>query len=388
MAKRLGILGGTFNPIHNGHIEIAQKAREAMHLDQVMLLPDGEPPHKKAELESKAARLNMTVLGAYGCEGLYVSDMEIRRAGTTYTFDTLTELKKQDAEREIYFFIGGDTVDKLPTWHNAEQLGGLCRMLVVPRPGIDISALKKTASAVKAKIGLTVEVADCTGPEISSTDLRSALAENREEAEALLPTYTHEYIRMHGLYGSALHPVSEKLKQALKPSRYDHTLSVAETAVTLAYRFGADVVKAHTAGMLHDCAKYVSRDDSIKLIRSGRFNVKDDELSSDELLHAPAGAKLAETEYGITDPEILSAIRKHTIGGEGMTVLEKVVYLADMIEPLRKPFPMLEPIRKAAETDLDAAVLMAAQSSVDYVLRGGHTVNEETIKLINELTHK
>lgn len=388
MAKRLGILGGTFNPIHSGHIEIAQKARQAMQLDQVMLLPDGEPPHKKAELESKAARLNMTVLGAYGSEGLYVSDMEIRREGTTYTFDTLTELKKQDAEREIYFFIGGDTVDKLPTWHNASQLCELCRMLVVPRPGIDIDALRRTARAVKEKIGLTVEIADCTGPEISSTELRNALAENRPEAETLLPGYTYTYIRMHGLYGAPLHPVSEKLKAALKPSRYDHTLSVAETAVTLAYRFGADPVKAHTAGMLHDCAKYVSRDSQLMLIDGGRYEVKADERSSDELLHAPAGARLAETEYGISDAEVLSAIRRHTVGGAGMTVLEKAVYLADMIEPLRKPFPMLEKIRKAAETDLDKAVLMAAESSVEYVRQGGHDVNEETIKLIHELTHK
>ena len=382
--KKLGIMGGTFNPIHNGHIEIARIACRTIGLDEVIFLPDGEPPHKQTEtLASGASRYNMTVLAVYGCPDFKASDMEIRRSGTTYTVDTLTQLAAQRPNDEIYYIVGADTLYNIEHWKTPEKLGALCSLIAVPRPGEDRSALPAQAEHIRKALNIRVYLAEESGPDISSTEIRACAAHGGELA-AFIPGAAADYIAQHGLYGAPYHWMTQRLKETLSPHRFRHTLSVAETAVILAARFDVNPVQAHLAGLLHDCAKGLDASALTALIRSGGISADEYELGMPALLHAPAGEALAKSQYHVTDAAVLSAIRWHTTGRRNMTRLEKVIYLADMIEPEREDYPGLCDIRAMAETDLDAAVRVAAAKSVEYVMERGKKLHPRTIELARE----
>ena len=141
--------------------------------------------------------------------------------------------------------------------------------------------------------------------------------------------------------------IRKKLEKKLKEERYIHTLGVMYTAASMAMRHGADVQKAMTAGLLHDCGKYCDVNEQILLCRKHHIKLSDAELEVPALIHARLGAYFAEYEYGITDSEILDAITYHTTGRPAMTMIEKIVYLADYIEPGRKKIPGLAEVRTA-----------------------------------------
>ena len=157
------------------------------------------------------------------------------------------------------------------------------------------------------------------------------------------------------------------MEEALDPERFDHTLGVAYTAANLAFVHGEDVQRALTAGMLHDCAKCVPNDEKIRLCGQYGLTVSETEAASPSLLHAKLGAYFAEHKYDVTDPDILGAIRWHTTGRPGMTLLEKIVFVADYIEPNRKTLPHLDEIRREAYTDLDGCVLHILEDTIGYL---------------------
>lgn len=380
---KVGIMGGTFNPIHEGHLMIARAARKTAQLDQVIFLPSGQPPHKQNSLlVSTINRLNMTILAVHGEQGFVASDMEIRREGTTYTVDTIRQLRQERPDIELYYIIGGDTLFQLTTWRTPELVAKYLNggMIVVPRPGADREALIIEAEKLRQLIGLKTLIAQDGGPDISSTEIRERMLEGKS-VSGLLPQTVADYIAQHGLYQVPYAQMTVMLKRSLSEYRLRHTLSVAETAVWLADRFGVDPAQAHLAGMLHDCAKGMDAPTLLQLIRSGGISADDLELSMPALLHAPAGAALAKRQYHISDQNVLAAIRWHTTGRRNMTALEKVVYLADMIEPLRTPYPGIEDLRACARKNLDEAVCMAAAQSAAYVSGRGKKLHPRTIEL-------
>ena len=386
---KVGIMGGTFNPIHEGHIMIARAAMKTARLDRVIFLPSGQPPHKQNHLLASAInRLNMTILAVYGEPGFTVSDMEVMRQGTTYTADTLRELTAQMPEAELYYIIGGDTLFQLTKWKTPDRIAKLLTggAIVVPRPGADRAMLEEEAGKLAASIGLKTLISDECGPDISSTEIREQLAEGKSVHE-MLPQPVVDYIALHGLYHVPYSQMTNQLKRSLSEYRLKHTLSVAETAVWLANRFDVDPFQAHLAGMLHDCAKGMDAPTLLQLIRSGGISADELELSMPALLHAPAGAALARQQYHVSDQNVLSAIRWHTTGRRNMTPLEKVVYLADMIEPGRAAYPGLEELRTCAGEDLDEAVLLAAAQSAAYVSGRGKKLHPRTMELASRERH-
>lgn len=168
------------------------------------------------------------------------------------------------------------------------------------------------------------------------------------------------------------------LKKTLDAPRLQHSIAVEQVAVQLAKRFGADVRKASQAGLLHDCAKNCSMDRMEELVNSTGEQVDDITRASRALMHAPAGAVLARTAYGEDDPEVLHAIRVHTTACAQMSTLDKIIYMADMIEPGRKNYPGLDEIRTLAQTDLDAALLEALKQSEAYVLEKRQQLHPDT----------
>ncbi len=174
--------------------------------------------------------------------------------------------------------------------------------------------------------------------------------------------------------------IRKKLETKLKEERYIHTLGVMYTAASMAMRHGADIQKSMTAGLLHDCGKYCDVNEQIRLCRKHDIELSDAELEVPALIHAKLGTYLARQEYGITDSEILNAITYHTTGRPSMTIIEKIVYLADYIEPGRKKIPGLSEVRAAAFDDIDSAVRMTAESTLAFLKRAGRKVDPMTEK--------
>jgi len=381
---RMAIMGGTFDPVHNGHLQIAQDVKKVCGLDGILLLPAGDPPHKRLQID-RFDRLEMARRAAKTQPGMMVSDIEIMREGTTFTVDTLTQLHEQQPDAEWIYIIGADTVRVLSKWRNFEKVAGLCEFAAVGRPGFDGESVREWADALERDYGARIHLLNVCGPDISSTDVRNAVAEGRS-IDSLVPQPVAEYIREKGLYlcSMPVEQVCRKLQSALKPGRYQHTLGVADTARRLAPRFGVDPMRAYLAGLLHDCAKWMRYEEMVELVRGNVPDLTQDELANEPVLHAPAGMLVAQRDYGVCDPEILSAIRKHTVGSGGMTALEKLVYTADFVEPNRKPFDGLEDARALAETDLNAATKKCAELTRDHVIRCGGVPDPRSKQIIDE----
>lgn len=174
--------------------------------------------------------------------------------------------------------------------------------------------------------------------------------------------------------------IIRKLEKSLKYRRFIHTIGVASTAACLAMRWGSDVEKAETAGLLHDCAKYVDLDRMKRLCKDAGLEISSYESKSPALLHSKAGSVLAEKEYGCKDEEILMAIRSHTTGRPEMTLLEKILFVADFIEPGRTEAPSLAQIRTLSFEDLDAAVLKILRDTLDYLDTKGDVIDPATLR--------
>ncbi|MBA2873554.1 bis(5'-nucleosyl)-tetraphosphatase (symmetrical) YqeK [Thermaerobacillus caldiproteolyticus] len=173
------------------------------------------------------------------------------------------------------------------------------------------------------------------------------------------------------------------VKQQLTEHRYQHTLGVMETAIQLAKRYGADVKKAELAAIFHDYAKFRPKEEMKRIILEQ--NMPNDLLYyNTELWHAPVGAYLVKTEAGIQDEEILNAIRYHTSGRANMTLLEKIVYVADYIEPGRI-FPGVDEVRELAQQDLDKALIKALQNTIQFLLKKNQLIYPDTIHTYNSL---
>jgi nicotinate-nucleotide adenylyltransferase len=203
---RLGLLGGTFNPIHEGHLAIARAARVGLKLDSVVLVPAARPPHKAHDTSLAPAedRLAMTRLAAASEPGLEVSGIELERTGPSFTIDTVRAFLARDPGVELYFIIGCDTLPELATWRAARELLSLARFAVVARPGRELEADlarferdfgTEAARAVRERI-VPMEPAA-----VSATEVRARVAGGKP-IEGLVPGAVAEYIRAHRLYGA------------------------------------------------------------------------------------------------------------------------------------------------------------------------------------------
>ena len=196
---RVGLMGGSFDPIHIGHVRIASEARKALDLDRVLFLPSGRPPHKAHLGASAAQRLEMTKLATQGIPWAEASDIEVFREGTIYTVDTLTILTAQHPETDFYYIIGADTLLDLPNWRNTKKVCTMCRFICVRRPGIDSRRMEETLERLHAECDANVEMVNAFGPDISSTEIRNRIRSG-EPTDDLLPEAVRVYIDREKLY--------------------------------------------------------------------------------------------------------------------------------------------------------------------------------------------
>lgn len=199
--SRIGIMGGTFDPIHYGHLAAAEAARVEFGLCKVIFMPAGNPPHKQSQKISDAEhRYRMTALATSSNSGFEVSRLEVDKAGITYTFDTMEELRSIYGEApEIYFITGADAVLELLTWYKIGELLTLCKFIAVTRPGFDICKLEQKIAEITSKYDGEIICLEVPLLEISSTDIRERI-KNGKPVKYLLPEEVEAYIHKNGLY--------------------------------------------------------------------------------------------------------------------------------------------------------------------------------------------
>ena len=178
-----------------------------------------------------------------------------------------------------------------------------------------------------------------------------------------------------------IYSLYDKMDKCLKRQRYVHSIGVAGTAASLAMKYDANIGRAQVAGILHDCAKCYTDDELIGLCRKHEIEISEFEEENGFLLHAKYGAFLAKNRYGIDDTEVLNAIRWHTTGRADMTLLEKIVFIADYIEPSRNKAKNLQKIRKMVfdGSDIDRALVMIMHDTIDYLHESGSDIDETTM---------
>lgn len=351
--QRIGVLGGMMDPVHTGHIRVALAALKE-GLDKVLIAPCLTPAHRPQPLASAEDRMAMCALAAEGEPRLEVSDIELRYT-VCYAADTVRLLKARCPDAKITWLLGADKLQSLPRWREAEALFDLCDFYVCPRPGYD-AALEIP--------GARLHVMDVPPLEVSSAQAIDRLRAY-DDAPGLLAPGVARYIALHGLYQPDYVPVLRRYGMGDK--RLAHTLGVRDTAVALAQAHGASMQAASVAAMLHDLAKPLPLERMQALAREYALPLPEEILADGNLLHGPLAAAIAEKELGVTDEGVLSAIACHTTGRVGMTVLDKVLFLADAIEPGRADYPGLNEMRRLAETDLTAAVLLSMRRTKEYV---------------------
>lgn len=392
--ERIGLMGGSFNPIHLAHIYAAREAAREAAIDRVLFLPTGSPPHKRENLAPAEHRLMMVRLALAGEADFVPSDIEMHREGTVYTVDTLALLRERMPRAEFYYIIGEDTLYDLPNWREPDRVFGMCRFLVCPRPG---SRAEASAGALREELkrrGAKFEFLSAKEWKLSSTWIRAQLEAGREP-EGIDPAVA-EYIKVMGLYGVAPSPWGfdahmGKLASSMSIGRLHHTLCVAYEARRLASLHGEDTEAAALAGLLHDCAKGMDLKSMQAYAAERQMRVEPSLLSSGSLLHAEVGAELAREAYGVRDERVLRAIAGHTLGNVPMTRLDMILYLADKMAPDRENYPGLEEIRELSQKDLRGAVLLSLTRTADYVRERGkalHPATERTIKWLRDLQNQ
>ena len=385
---KIGIYGGTFNPPHLGHMAAAQAAVAALGLDKLLLIPAATPPHKAlpSGTPPQEERLAMVEKWADGMgAGVEVSALELEREGKSYTSDTLRAIRQTYPDAELWLLMGTDMFLTLHLWHEPEvilSLAGICAFGRTEQDGEALFApqrehLQKNFDAKITTITLPGLV------DISSTRLREQL-ENGGGGQYLLPS-VYGYILMHRLYGTKADLKNLDLNQLracsysmMRAKRIPHVMGVEEEAVKLAQCWGADPELARRAGILHDCTKYYELPEQLDICEEYGVRLDALEQKAVKLLHSKTGACIARGVFGQPDA-VYDAIFWHTTGKADMTTLEKVLYIADYMEPNRD-FDGVERLRHLAYTDLDKAMLLGVEMTIQEMQQRQVPIHTNTLQ--------
>lgn len=335
---KIGILGGTFNPVHVEHVKLALSAVEELKLDKLFIMPTFIPPHKSEMPAPATDRINMLKIAFSGQEKIEVSDFEVNRQGKSYTYLTVSHFRKEYPNAKIYFIVGGDMLSDFKTWKNPEKILENCTLAVFGRDEF-FADFDREKEYFNKTFGKDFVKLSYQGKNASSTKIRVYSAFGLDIKELVI-SGVENYVEKSGLYRGDKY--KEFIKSSLPEKRIRHTANVVISALSKAKALGLDAKKVEITATLHDCAKYINP-------RTVDGFSLDEDIPA-PVVHAFLGSYVAEHKLGVTDPEIIDAIRYHTSGKANMSLLAKLIFVADMVEEDRD-YEGVEYLRELFEKD-------------------------------------
>ena len=383
---KLAIYGGSFNPPHLGHAAAIRAVQEAVKPDALRVIPAAIPPHKRLPAGSPDARerLRLAELAFGDMPGVSVSDMELRREGKSYTADTVRALRAENPGAEICLVVGTDMLETFDEWYDFEWLLRTVTLVALARDFDQQAHVQACADRLREGYGAEVQVLTAQPLPVSSTQLRMLLP-MRHGTEFLSEKVYAEIIRKRLYHAQPdFSWLREQTYPMLKPRRVAHVWGCEHEARRMAERWGCDADLAAEAGILHDITKKFELSD--QLLLSEKYGIINDtiELGNLKLLHAKTGAAMARDLYGVSDA-VYDAIRWHTTGRPDMTLLEKIIYMADYIEPTRE-FPGVDTLRRLAYLDLDRAMQLGLEMSLAELRESGVPAHPNTVSALDWYT--
>jgi len=375
----IAVYGGSFNPPHLGHREAVITALDTLNPDLLLIMPDHEPPHKEMEEGSPTPeqRLELCRMTFGDLDRVEVSALELERNGKSYTYDTVLELQERYPGASLTLVVGTDMILTFEEWYHFEYLLAHCRIAALARDLEDEEKLREAAEHLRSCYGAEIILLEHAPLPMSSTELRGMLR-RRLGAESIHEEAYAAIIR-NRFYDAApeLSWLRERAYTMLDERRIAHVAGCESEAIELARRWGEDPETAAEAGILHDITKRLSHEEQLNLCEKYAIICDSAERVTPKLLHAKTGAAVAKELFGVRDP-VYEAIRWHTTGKADMTLLEKIIYLADYIEPTRD-FPGVDALRELAYEDLDRAMLLGLQMTIEEVRSHGEEPYIDTI---------
>ncbi|MDR3049660.1 MAG: nicotinate-nucleotide adenylyltransferase [Elusimicrobiota bacterium] len=371
---KIAIFGGSFDPIHKAHIEMAQLALNDFDLKEIIFIPAYKPPHKKEQFACAKERLSMLKLAVGSLAKMSISLYEIEKKTIVYSYQTADYFQSLYPADEILLLIGGDSLAGLSSWKNIDILASKYRFIAVNRVGVKIDANTRYLDRClfsKKRVH-----------NMSSTQIRAMLECGNEAAADFLDSKVYAYIKEHKLY-SAVSPsrqtcnddrklfdnIYDYLLEHLKKDRFIHSINVSKTAMELAGICKIDISKAQIAALLHDCAKYMTDKEQIEFFKNRKKFEGFDEIAKNapQLIHGFSASVIAREIFKIKDKDILNAIANHTLGRFNMSLLEKIVFIADSISADRK-CSNAKIIKKTVKSDLQKAFIAVMKNKMQYCL--------------------
>lgn len=362
---KIGFFGGSFDPVHSEHKKMALSAARELGLDRLFIVPASLPPHRlgesRADFDDRFDMLRIAFDGSLA----EVSDVEGKRSGASYTYLTAEYFKREFSSAEIFFLVGTDMLLDFPSWKNPDKILDCVTIAVTPRDGENLSyALDRYNS----RFNKPPIILPYLGKDISSTKIKAYLRLGVPTGD-MLDENVKKYIAEHGLYAGDRY--YEYVKNRLPEKRRRHTANVIVKALEYAKRLGEDKAKAELAALLHDAAKY-----------SCGADFPDFECPTGvppQIIHQFLGRFVAERVLGVRDEDVLNAVNFHTTGRIGMSRLEKIVFLADLLEEDRS-FDGVEEIRREVDADFDRGFAFALKELVGFLKKDGESIYPLTEK--------
>lgn len=379
---RIGIFGGSFDPPHRGHKKLGDHLLQELKLDRLIILPAALSPFKNSNHTTDADRLSMCRMTFFG-EKYEISDFEIKKGGVSYSFDTLTCFREKYPRDELFFVIGEDQLFMFPKWYRYEDILKLVTLVAVRRKNeTDIRALEAYAEETIQGKGKYL-LLDFEPFPVSSTAIRERVAAVGDIRDAVTKE-NQRYIFENGLYADeTVRQMISDIRSRLSDFRFSHSMCVANAARELALQYGADPKKAYIAGILHDVLKEMKKEESLSYFAKKNIPLTPLEREAEKLHHAVAGAHYIREQYGVSE-DIVSAVRYHTTGREDMSLLEKILFVADFISADRD-YPGVEDMRARAKISLEYAMEEGLRFTIEDLARENKPIHPDTVACYNQI---
>lgn len=363
--KKIMLFGGSYNPIHRGHLNAALNASSYLHCDEVWLIPR-KYNYDGSLLLSGKHRVNMIQMAIKNLPNFKICDIELKdqKKELIYTYNTAVRLKKKYKDVQFYFLIGADQLNNLNRWYEAKKLTEMFQFVCFQRPGYILNS----------KIAEKYHVMIIEGEQVdaSSTNVRMGMFSKIDED-------IQQYIIENQLY------LKERVMPRLPESRFIHVLTTARLAKKIAAAIGENTNRAYVAGILHDIAKGLTHDEVYYIVKEHYPQYLHYPKYA---LHAYASEYIAQEEFGIHDKKILKAIRLHARPEKNMSRLDKIIYCSDKLEESRPFADSLNKIREMAFHDIDRCFIMTMENQLQYLIQSHSEIDSNIQKMIEYYTIK